>query len=123
MSNFFSRIMGKSAPATRKVAMITNFSACPLGIQLAAQLENTLIKPDQSDFEKLILVAPNATQYEKGQEGVHHFDAFVNEAEDRIRLMAYLKEENMKIGALIHNQPYMLEPNKDRVETAKSKLK
>ena len=23
----------------------------------------------------------------------------------------------MKIGALIHNQPYMLEPNKDRVET------
>ena len=36
----------------------------------------------------------------------------MNDEEDRNRLMAFLKDQNMAIQTAIHNQPYMLAPPK-----------
>ena len=49
------------------------------------------------------------------------FDAFANEEDDRHRLMAFLKDQDVKVVGAIHNQPFMLEPSKS--EAHKSKLR
>ena len=43
-------------------------------------------------------------------DNVEQFEAEVYEEDERNRLMAYLKEENMSVSTLIHNQPFMLQP-------------
>lgn len=75
--------------------MITNFSACPLGIQLLTQLSET--------NEKVVAVAHDASRFEEkvDPEKVSLFEAFPNEEEDRNRLISYLVANNMQVGALI----------------------
>ncbi len=53
-------------------------------------------------------MSPEA-QPENQKQGIH-FQASLENEQDISRLIAYLKEENMLIGNLIHNQPYMLKP-------------
>ena len=44
------------------------------------------------------------------------FEAFPNEEEDRNRLIAFLKSNNMKIKTLVQNQPFLLQPTVDQVD-------
>ena len=39
-------------------------------------------------------------------------DASIKEQDDRNRLLAYMQEEGMKVSVLVHNQPFMFDPNK-----------
>lgn len=70
--------------------MITNFQACPLGLSLRDRMKNLA---NYLDYDALVLVGPNAQKYEDKEDSkLNYFDAFVNEEEDRNRLMAYLKD-------------------------------
>ncbi len=82
LSNLFNR---SSATTKTKVAMITNFSACPLGLELLNRLSES--------NSKVIAVSHDALRFEDkfDKERVSLFDAFTNEEEDRNRLVSFLR--------------------------------
>ncbi|TNV82221.1 hypothetical protein FGO68_gene9449 [Halteria grandinella] len=81
--------------------MVTNFNACPLGLALADRLGAN---------SKVILVSQDASDHQALPQNAFPFTARIQEEEDRNRLVAFLKQENMKVTKLIHNQPFMLKP-------------
>jgi len=52
-----------------------------------------------------VLVSPDTSTFKMNKENdkVLFLDAFINQEEDRNRLIAMLKQENLKIQSLIHN--------------------
>ena len=81
--------------------MITNFSSCPLGISLAQQLSENIGK-EGTLWDKLLLVSPNAEQmgslpFTQSNPNVMLLNGFLNESEDRNRVIAYMKSENLRI--------------------------
>ena len=81
MTSFLSSLLGlgskSSTEAAVKVAMITNFSACPLGLRL-------LDKLSQHPTQKVIAVSHDASRFEEkkatdSENNVIMFEAFPNE--------------------------------------------
>ena len=104
--NFF-----KSAKQFQRVALITNFNSCPLGLSLTEKLVDNM-DSEASFYDKIVLISPDTSTFKMNKENdkVLFLDAFINQEEDRNRLIAMLKQENLKIQSLIHNQPFMLTP-------------
>ena len=60
-------------------------------------------------------MSPNAQDSDQaldngGDENVDYLSVFLNADEDRQKLISYLKDQNMSIGCLVYNQPYMMQP-------------
>ena len=119
MKKIFSGLMGSlskgSTDSNHKIAMITNSSACILGKHLLIGLSQRgkVINFDRNpdDFS---LYDPSL----KGQgkiDNIIPFQGFANEETDRVRLIAFLKQENFIINRLIHNQPFMIKPSEKEV--------
>lgn len=93
--------------------MITNFSACSLGLRLLERLS------ESPDCSKVIAVSHDASRFERTEMGIlNHdkvimFEGFPNEEEDRNRLISFLIANEMKVGTLVQNQPFMLKPTID----------
>lgn len=87
--------------------MITNFSACPLGLNLLERLSES--------NSKVIAISHDASRFEDkfDNDRVSFFEAFPNEEEDRIRLISYLISNDMQVSTLVQNQPFMLKPTVD----------
>ena len=81
----------------QKVAMITNFSACPLGLHLLDRLSES--------NTKVVAVAHDASRFEDkvDKSRVSLFEAFPNEEEDRNRLISFLIANEMQIESLVQN--------------------
>lgn len=108
MTSFLSSLFNRgSAPTKTKVAMITNFSACPLGLELLHRLSES--------NNKVIAVSHDALRFEDkvDKERVSLFDAFPNEEEDRNRIVSFLRSNEMQVSSLIQNQPFFLKPTVD----------
>ena len=99
MTSFLSSLFksSKAPKVKQKVAMITNFSACPLGLKLLDRLSES--------NQKVIAVSHDASRFDEkyDKDRVNLFEAFPNEEEDRIRLMSYLLENEMEISTLVQN--------------------
>jgi hypothetical protein len=69
-----------------------------MGVSLANQFKSMIENGNSKIFDTMVLVSPEATQSEFKDEGkVRVFDGFMNEEEDRNRLIAFLKDEDMAI--------------------------
>ena len=75
-----------SVPAT----LLTNFASCPLGLALARRLSLTPCK--------LILVSPERAPEFEHKPNVVMFAARLQDETDRNRLIAYLKQEDVKLN-------------------------
>ena len=100
ISSLFNRggsKLSQQSTAKTKIALITNFSACPLGINLL----NTLSESNT----KVLAVSHDALRfYDKVGDGkVGLFEAFLNEEEDRNRLISYLVDSKMQVATLVQN--------------------
>ena len=102
MTSFLTSLFGKSTqagtgPTKKKVALITNFSACPLGLELLNRLS-------ESNSE-VVAVSHDASRFESkvDKERVNLFEAFPNEEQDRNRIVSYLLANNMQVATLIQN--------------------
>lgn len=116
LSRLFKRGGASQAPST-PVALITNFSACPLGVELLDRLveSNTHV----------VAVAHDAKRFEEkfeAAENVSLFDAFPNDEEDRNRLISFLVSKKMQVSTLVQNQPFMLKPTIDQPRETKGKV-
>ena len=113
MTSFLSSLFGRgnaaAAPALTNVSMITNFSACPLGLRLLDRLSD-------STGTKVIAVSHDASRFEDkvDPDKVIMFEAFPNEEEDRNRLISFLLQNKMQVSTLVQNQPFMLKPTVDQ---------
>lgn len=78
--------------------MITNFNSCPLGLSLTEKLVENM-ETDASIYDKIVLVSPDTSTFKMNKDNnkVLFLDAFINQEEDRNRLIAMLKQENLKI--------------------------
>ena len=93
----------------QKVCVITNFNSCPVGRGIARMIAKE--EPER----RVIGVSQNAVDFMQSKEGselegVTPFQARLQDENERNRLIAFLKQENMKIDRIIHNQPFMLKP-------------
>ena len=98
MTSFLSSLFGrgsKGTPSKTKVAMITNFSACPLGLHLLDNLQNC--------NSHVVAISHDASKFEErfDSEKVSLFEAFPNEEEDRNRIISFLKAKNMQLTTLV----------------------
>jgi len=116
MTSFLSSLFGKgtqagAGPTKKKVALITNFSACPLGLELLNRLSET--------NSGVVAVSHDATRFESkvDKERVSLFEAFPNEEQDRNRIVSYLLANDMQVSTLIQNQPFMLKPTVDEPQS------
>jgi len=113
LSSLFNRggsKLSQQSSAKTKVALITNFSACPLGLHLLDRLAES--------NTKVVAVAHDASRFEdKVDTGrVSLFEAFPNEEEDRNRIVSFLLSNQMQVATLVQNQPFMLKPRVDEPE-------
>ena len=116
MTSFLSSLFGKSTQAgagtaKKKVALITNFSACPLGLQLLNRLSES--------NSGVVAVSHDASRFESkvDKERVSLFEAFPNEEQDRNRIVSYLIANDMQVATLVQNQPFMLKPTVDEPQS------
>mmetsp|Transcript_29144 Transcript_29144/g.36155 ORF Transcript_29144/g.36155 Transcript_29144/m.36155 type:complete len:175 (+) Transcript_29144:35-559(+) len=112
MTSFLSSLFKRGAQtgktsSANQVALITNFSACPLGVQLLDRLAES--------NARVVAVAHDAQRFEGkyDEDKVSLFDAFANEEEDRARLISFLMSKQMQVATLVQNQPFMLKPTVD----------
>ena len=77
--------------------MITNFSACPLGMNLLDRLSES--------NTKVVAVSHDASRFEDrfDKDRVSFFEAFPNEEEDRNRLISFLVANQMQVSTLVQN--------------------
>lgn len=63
------------------------------------------MESEVSFYDKVVLISPDTSTFKmnKDNDKVMFLDAFINQEEDRNRLVAMLKQENLKIQSLIHN--------------------
>jgi hypothetical protein len=92
--SFFRSSAAKNQNPPKEIALICNFTSCPLGLNLHKQFSARM---------QTIGVAHNGSQY-------GGIDKFLNVQEDRDALISYLKHNNMIIKYLIFNQPFKLRP-------------
>lgn len=98
LSRLFKRGSTSQAPKATPVALITNFSACPLGIELLNRLAES--------NSHVVAVAHDAKRFEgklELAENVSLFDAFPNAEEDRNRLISFLVSKQMQVSTLVQN--------------------
>ena len=100
MTSFLSSLFGKSTqaatgPAKKKVALITNFSACPLGLQLLNRLSES--------NSGVVAVSHDASRFESkvDKDRVNLFEAFPNEESDRNRIVSFLLANDMQVATLV----------------------
>ena len=91
---------GQKIKPKTKVALITNYTACPLGMSMLDRLAES--------HQHVVAVAHNASQvassdHTKSLEHVSVFDAFPNEEEDRNRLVSFLHSKEMVVSTLVQN--------------------
>lgn len=97
--------------SSHQVVLITNFTSCKLGLALVEELSS------HASTTMLVAMAHNAEHVLKHQQlendKITAFDGFPNEQEDRNRLIAFLKEKNLKVKTIVQNQPFLLKPTVD----------
>ena len=91
--NFF-RSNSSKTQVLKEVALVCNFTSCPLGLSLYRNLSNKI---------ETVGVAHNGSQF-------GGLDKFLNLQEDRDALISYLKHNNMSVKYLVFNQPFKLRP-------------
>ena len=108
MTSFLSSLFGRGGKGSAtavgsvtKVALITNFSACSLGLRLLDRLS-------QGSNTKVIAVSHDAGRFEDriaaaDKDRVIMFEAFPNEQEDRNRLISFLLQNKMQVSTLVQN--------------------
>ena len=71
----FSNIF-KKPQQFQRVALITNFNSCPLGLNLA----DKFLEHIPSTYDKLVLVSPDAEKHKLKEDSqkVLYLDAFIN---------------------------------------------
>jgi len=87
------------------ISLLCNYTSCRLGQYLQASLSNRITT---------ISVAHNAATSDTT------FQAFLNEQQDRDRLISYLKQNNFRVKYLVFNQPFKLRPVVDDPLAAQS---
>lgn len=90
------------ANSSQNVVLITNFTSCKLGIALLEELSKhpstTLIVAMAHNAENVL------SQHQFSQNNkITAFDGFPNEQEDRNRLIAFLKEKDIKVKTIVQN--------------------
>ena len=110
MPGIFSSLFRRSSSQTARsqVALVTNFSACPLGLELLHRLAES--------NSRVVAVAHDASRFESkvDLERVSLLDGFPNEPDDRVRVVSFLISNQMQVGTLVQNQPFMLKPTVDQ---------
>ena len=112
MTSFLSSLFGRGSTGSAtaagnitKVALITNFSACSLGLRLLDRLSQAAVEGSNT---KVIAVSHDASRFEDriaaaDKDKVIMFEAFPNEQEDRNRLISFLLQNKMQVSTLVQN--------------------
>jgi hypothetical protein len=110
-------------PKTTNIALVCNHSACALGQSIYSAFTHHC---------QTVGVAHAVPDGDTSDQ----FEAYLNEEEERARLIAYLKHHNYRIQFLVYNQPFKLvptideplhsensEPKESKVEDLKQKVR
>ncbi|CDW91507.1 UNKNOWN [Stylonychia lemnae] len=109
----------KNSTNLEKIAVITNYSACPLG--------QSLLKVLSQDYRVVAISYDDKTNDDINQNNektsnIIRFKAHLSEQDDRNRLIAFLKSENMVISRMVNNQPFMIRPTPLEKQIEEEKL-
>ena len=74
--SLFGGSSAKSAGNLKKVALVTNYNSCQLGLALANQFKRA------KNHDAIVLVSADQIDQKDEDDGVHHFQAFLNEQDD-----------------------------------------
>ena len=103
MRSLFKSLFASKSQVTNSshhVVLITNFTSCKLGIALLEELSK------HPSTTLLVAMAHNAEHVLSQQQFINSdkikaFDGFPNEQEDRNRLIAFLKEKDLKVKTIV----------------------
>ena len=105
--NRFLNLFASQQPSQKRkeIALVTNFTSCKLGFSIFSEFQKVI---------ETVGVAHDGSDHQGG------FSAFLNEQQDRDRLVAFLKQNGMVVKYLIWNQPFKLRPTVDDPQLADS---